>query len=109
LEIKVGQIVWTKSGPYSRKGRVHEITDKYVSIELFHAGSGPRYFVQISPDGKVPDPEWGGPFGHFEYIGPTVGMVQVDPCYPRIEFGPLELTADPACSDDPRQTEVPQR
>ena len=86
----VGQEVWMRSGVYTQKGKVAEVTEQYVSVELFLGENHVRGFIRFDTNGKT-GTGWDG-LGYFEYIGEEVGMLQSDPRLPGTEFGPWELT-----------------
>jgi hypothetical protein len=95
---RVGQEVWMQSGPYVQKGKVSEMTEKYVLVEVLSTKGGAPgwqnpgyYFIRFDSNGKT-GTGWDG-LGLFEYIGPEVGMLQSDPRIPSTQFGPWKLIA----------------
>lgn len=86
----VGQEVWMRSGVYTQKGKVAEVTEQYVDVEVSRAENAVRGFIRFDANGKT-GTGWDG-LGYFIYVGEEVGMLQSDPRTPGTEFGPWELT-----------------
>ena len=83
----VGQDVWMKSGPYTQKGKVAEVTEQYVDVDVFLDKNAVGGFIRFDANGKT-GTGWDG-LGYFVYIGKEV--LQSDPRLPGTEFGAWEL------------------
>lgn len=101
----VGQDVWLKSGPYTRRGKVADISFLQniqrrnagqleppvgaVGVELVPIANETRCLILFNAKGKTGD-AWNG-LGAWEYIGDEIGWLQSDPRTPGTEYGPWEL------------------
>lgn len=107
----VGQEVWLKSGPYTRKGKVVDISFLQdcrqhqtgprlkppvgvVGVEPLHTENEMRYLILFDANGKTGD-AWNG-LGSWEYIGDKIGWLQSDPRTPGTAYGPWELVDTPS-------------
>lgn len=107
----VGQEVWLKSGPYTRKGKVVDISflKDYVQgpngarlklpvgvvgVEPLHTENEMRYLILFDANGKTGD-AWNG-LGFWEYIGDELGWLQSDPRTPGTAYGHWELVDAPS-------------
>ena len=87
----VGQDVWIRSGPCFQKGKVAEITEKYILVEIPRPKNAVRSFIRFDATTGKTGTGWDG-LGYFEYVGDEVGMLQSDPRLPGTVFGPWKLT-----------------
>jgi hypothetical protein len=77
----VGHAVWIRSGPYTQKCKVAEITEQYVAVELPRVENAVRGFIRFDATTGKTGTGWDG-LGYFEYIGEEVGILQSDPVSP---------------------------
>jgi hypothetical protein len=86
----VGQEVRMKSGAHIQTGRVAEVTEQYVLVEVWRDISPGRFFIRFNSKTGKTGTGWDD-LGLFEYIGEEVGLIQSDPRLPDTESGPWEL------------------
>jgi len=104
----VGQEVWLKTGPYTRKGKVVDISflKDYVQgngarlklpvgvagvepVEPLYTENELRCLILFDANGKTGD-AWNG-LDSWEYIGDEIGWLQSDPRTPGTAYGHWEL------------------